>query len=161
IVSSLGGSAGTHEGVSTRLLLVYFGLCFIAVGNALYGFFCPQEVKAYPSANAYIVGDGDSIRGVALKAIGDRLESSDFSKRYLELESRYLTPRGVISDLGDQEAEMKNELLRVHFDFLNSRHRPVRITSAVTYIIGFFCLGVSSLQVFFRVIGLLFRNIFG
>src|SRR4051794_14456804 len=44
---SLAGGSASSGGVSNRLLWIYFGLCFIAVGNVLYSFFCTQEIKDY------------------------------------------------------------------------------------------------------------------
>jgi hypothetical protein len=79
----LGGSTPVAgSGISMRLLLVYFGLCFVAAGTALYGFFCPPEVKQYGSANGYVAGDGDSIKSMVLDAIQARLARSDFGPRY-------------------------------------------------------------------------------
>jgi hypothetical protein len=76
-MGQLGGGV-THNGVSTRLLWVYFGLCFIAAANVIYGFMCPQEVKEYPTANAYIVGDGDSIGYAAIEEIENQFSKSEF-----------------------------------------------------------------------------------
>src|SRR3954454_24281518 len=33
--------------VSYRLILIYLGLCAISLGVAVYGWFCPSEVKHY------------------------------------------------------------------------------------------------------------------
>lgn len=153
IAAAVGGNPTSHDGISTRLLLIYFGLCFIALANTLYGFFCPPEIKEYPSASSYIVGDGDSIRTTALGAIESRLLQSDFKHKIDQWQWKY---QG-----GFEHEDSKAELLRMHFDFLNSRHRSIRITSAIAYIIGFFCLGISSLQVFFSVTGLLLKDLLG
>jgi hypothetical protein len=49
---NLPGSEQAH--VSWRLLLLYFGLCFIAAGAALYGWYCPDEIKSYRLPSDYV-----------------------------------------------------------------------------------------------------------
>jgi hypothetical protein len=46
------GESGAH--VSWRLLVLYFGLCFIAVGAALYAWHCPDEIKSYRLPSDYL-----------------------------------------------------------------------------------------------------------
>ena len=57
--------------------------------------------------------------------------------------------------------EYRHAVLNMYFDYLNSRHREVRITAALAYIAGFTLLGILSLQVFGRVVFLLLQRLFG
>lgn len=53
--------------VSPRLLLIYFGLCAVAVGSAIYSMLCPQEIKHYGTSAAYVGGDGPNIGDIAMR----------------------------------------------------------------------------------------------
>jgi hypothetical protein len=53
IVRELGGPVDSNF-VSPRLLLIYFGLCAIAVAFTIYSWGCPSGVKYYGSSNAYV-----------------------------------------------------------------------------------------------------------
>jgi hypothetical protein len=149
LAAELGGSESI-SGLSPRLLWIYFGLCFVAFANALYNFCCPREVKEYPSASAYLIGETESLGETALSAISSRLSRSDMKEDYQKVMNYY----------AGRPTEYRKELLRLNFDFLNTRHRSVRILSAISYIIGFLCLGVPSAQVFVRVLRMLAHSVF-
>src|SRR5215210_278815 len=40
-----------------RLLQVYFALCFISVGAAIYNLMCPATIKRYDTPTTYVAGD--------------------------------------------------------------------------------------------------------
>jgi hypothetical protein len=48
---------GQSATVSTRLLAIYFELCFVAFASSLFSCFCPMQVKRYRAAEEYIAGD--------------------------------------------------------------------------------------------------------
>jgi hypothetical protein len=155
----LGGNASS-ETISTRLLFVYFGLCFVAVGSVLYGIYCPSEVKDYGSANAYVGGDGDSMKWSVMAAIARRLDKSDFRQRFRELR-RPQDFENMVEEarpLDERIIELKNASLHMYFDYMNTRHRRVRIACTWVYAAGFACLAVPSLQVFLEVLKLLFSR---
>jgi len=157
----LGGTAVTAAGISPRLLLIYFGLCFVAAATTLYGVFCPTEVKHYGSANAYVIGDGPSIMRMTIEAICRRLDASDFHERFQRFADTYTlrTPE-MIAD-PDNHPSIKNDLLHMYFDYMNTRHRRTRICCTILFAIGFICLAIPSLGVFLRVCRLLLASLVG
>jgi hypothetical protein len=154
LAKALNGSP-SHGGVSSRLLWIYFGLCFVSIGAVLYGIACPPEVKKYGNANAYVTGDRDSIASTVLAAIKKRLEISDFRQRYQGLEGNRIREGDL---LGSED--YKNTILHIYFDYMNTRHRRVRIAITWVYLVGFSCLAVPSLEVFFRIFRLAARRMF-
>src|SRR6266852_9232668 len=46
-------SADHPISVSPSVLLVYFGLCALALGSAIYSYLCPDQVRHYGSSAAY------------------------------------------------------------------------------------------------------------
>jgi len=150
----LNGSSG-HGGVSSRLLWIYFGLCFVSFGAVLYGLSCPPEVKKYGSANAYVAGDRNSISSAVLAGIEQRLKNSDFGQRYLLLEENKKSEGGLL-----ESEDHKNTLLHMYFDYMNTRHRRVRIAVTWAYFVGFSCLAVPSLEVFIRILRLAAERMF-
>jgi hypothetical protein len=40
------------SGASTRLLLIYFGLCALAAGSVIYAYMCPEQVQRYTASIA-------------------------------------------------------------------------------------------------------------
>jgi hypothetical protein len=44
LIKEVGGPSGD---VSSRILVVYVGLVLVAIGAALYQFYCPGDVKYY------------------------------------------------------------------------------------------------------------------
>jgi len=71
-----------NASVSPRLLLIYFGLCAVALGSVIYDRFCPDEVKHFGTSAAYVGGDGRSIGDFVLESIEATLWSSVFVRRY-------------------------------------------------------------------------------
>jgi hypothetical protein len=164
-----GGPPVDNVSVSSRLLLIYFGLCAVALGSVLYARFCPDEVKHFGTSAAYVGGDGRSIGDFALEAIEARLRSSPLAKRYTEIRERFDLIRtdrqGRLSvdyshdalreDLAALKTEAFNAILHLYFEHLDRSHPLVRALSSLLFTIGFVCLLVPSLQVFWRVLTLL------
>lgn len=155
---NLARSVAAHSGaeVSYRLILIYLGLCAISVGVLVFGWFCPNEVKHYGSASAYVRGDGPSLRGFVINDIGELLEKSNQRAR-LEIISTELHDKkrsgGVITD--DDYERYRIEVLHLHFDYLNSSHPVARAICFGSYVVGFGLLAIPSLIVFKNVIGIL------
>jgi hypothetical protein len=111
--------------VSPRLLLVYFGLCALALGSAIYSYFCPNQVRHYGSSAAYVRGDGPSIRDFAFEPIESELRESAFRKEYLRIRNRYEggpngPPRMITPE---QKEEVNNGVLHLYFRYLDASHR--------------------------------------
>jgi predicted membrane channel-forming protein YqfA (hemolysin III family) len=160
---NLARAVDAHSGaeVSYRLILIYLGLCSISVGVVVYGWFCPNEVKHYGSASAYVQGDGPSLRGFVIDDIGRLLENSAQRPR-LQVISDALQERvrrGV--EITDEQFERyRIEMLHLHFEYLNSSHPVARAICVWSYLIGFGLLAIPSRIVFKRVIGILIGMIF-
>jgi len=60
-------SGDTISNISWRLIFIYFGLIFLAIGSAIYQFFCPVEIKQFATSADYIAATwphmGDLMRG--------------------------------------------------------------------------------------------------
>jgi hypothetical protein len=156
IGSFLGTGKESYAGaVPTRLLITYFGLCLLAAGSALYIFFCPAEIKEFPSPYSYVLGVSPITGEAAVKDVETRLSKGDFQDRV----ARLMQGRPPTDAATEAKAEYARNLLSMNFEFLNSRHRPIRIAAAIAYIAGFILLGALSAQVFFRVLMLLVQKI--
>lgn len=154
---SLVRSVEAHSGaeVSYRLILIYLGLCAISLGVVVYGWFCPNEVKHYGSASAYVQGDGPSLRGFVIDDIGRLLESSAQRPRLVIISDALQEKirRGMPPD--EDFDKYRIEVLHLHFEYLNSSHPIARAVCFWSYLIGFGLLAIPSLIVFIRVLGIL------
>lgn len=157
LVAELGGSGlDPRFSVSPRLLLIYFGLCFIAVGVILYSAFCPKGVRYYGSANAFVGNVQDSIKRWAVR----ELEVSTATYEPEEFEAirdsyKHSWPESGPTD--QQREDYRNGLLHIEYRRLNQSYAPVRLAIWTVYVIGFVCLGIPSLGVFARVCRILYR----
>ena len=147
--------------ISTRLILIYFGLCLVALGSALFSFYCPPEIKEFPTSYAYRLSL-DRITGEsALKAMEERMMKSEsyFHDRMRDLKAsrqRAANPEARV----EATAEYVRKVLSLYFELLNTRYRRIRIVSALVYIAGFAFLAIPSLQVFISVVSLLSKRMF-
>ena len=109
-------------GVSPRLLLIYFGLCAVAVGSAIYALFCPTQVKSYGSSAGYVTGDGPSIKDFAFEPIEEQLRNSPYEGQYQRIRARY-EGRGVAAKFGtltdEQKEQINNGVLHLYFEYLD------------------------------------------
>src|ERR1700691_6469979 len=58
LIREVTGTDTSGLSVSPRLFETYFGLCFIAVGTAIYSAFCPSVIKKYRTSAAFAGDDG-------------------------------------------------------------------------------------------------------
>lgn len=156
LVAELGGGGNSSAyTVSPRLLLIYFGLCAIAIGVTLYSIFCPNGVKYYGSANAY-VGNVQGSRGrFSTREIEVELEGSPLKENFWAIRDSYRK-----TDRNDADrAEYRNGLLHLLYRKHNLHHPFFRLITYILYAIGFLCLLIPSAGVFVRVIRILGRII--
>jgi hypothetical protein len=157
--------ASDEAHVSWRLLLMYFGLCFIAVGAALYSWYCPDEIKSYRLPSDYIAAVLNNLGSIGIDRIEAALESGTPLARQGLKDWREVQSYRPISETDEQFAahltEANRGVLEMYFDFLNRSHPYARITSAVSYAVGFAALFIPSLDVFARVVRVFFRSILG
>jgi hypothetical protein len=154
---NLAKDIGSHGGaeVSYRLILIYLGLCAISAGVVVYGWLCPNEVKHYGSASAYVQGDGPSLRGFVINDIGKLLENSEQRLR-LEEASNELHEKSSRTLVTEEDYERyRIEVLHLHFDYLNASHKTARTACFWSYVIGFGFLAIPSGLVFKSVIEIL------
>ena len=62
--------------VSARLLLIYFGLCLIALASTVYAFLCPQEIKRYAMATDYVAGSVEHMSDSVIANLPVRMPSN-------------------------------------------------------------------------------------
>jgi hypothetical protein len=150
------------SGVSTRLLLIYFGLCALAVGSVIYAYMCPEQVQRYDSAAAYISGDAQSIGDFGLEPIEIELHSSPLADRHAEIRNKFDAIRDArgermdenypISEFRKDIAVLKSEgakaILHLYFEYLDQFRLLARGFAAVLFLIGFIFLSVPATQVF-------------
>lgn len=159
LVAELGGSAQSqHLGVSPRLLLIYFGLCFIALGVIVYSVFCPNGVKYYGSANAYVGGVQDSVKRWAITDL--EVSVSNFNQDAFEgVRDSYRRSWRDEGPTDQQRADYRNALLHIYYRQMNESLPFLRIFIWILYGIGLLCLSVPSAGVFLRVCKVLYRTL--
>lgn len=160
LASELGGT-GSAAQVSSRLLSIYLGLTFVAVGAVIYGRYCPPEVKRFQTASSYIQSDKESLLGPPIEAIERQLVQSEWALQFdamrLRLDGK--ADRGVLKDADWNN--FHNGVLHLYFEYQNHSHRFSRQLVTSAYVVGFVFLGIPSLLVFVRVVGLLTSQILG
>ena len=71
--------ADQHAGLSTgtllKLMSLYFGLCLIAVGSALFSVFCPRLIRRYQDFAEYAATEIDLLTDRHIAEINSRLEA--------------------------------------------------------------------------------------
>lgn len=143
---------GEEFTVSPRLLIIYFGLCAVAVGASLYSFFCPPEIKMYKNPSAYVMGDGPVIKEFALSLIANRLKQSPSAETYAAIPGSL---QDKFSTYEDERAEIHNATLRLFHYHLDWSISLARHLAFLFYAIGFVCLAIPALGVFWRVTSIL------
>jgi hypothetical protein len=168
LIREMGGhNPDTTSAVSPRLLLVYFGLCALALGTAIYSYLCPDQVKHYASSAAYVGGDGPTMKDGELERVAAELK--EFSPvGYLEFEEKFggffrLSIRPHMSETEFRVSETSKEqsdnaLLHFYFRYLDVSHTTMRWIALISYITGFVCLLIPSAGVFIRVMSILWAT---
>jgi hypothetical protein len=159
-VKELGGNPDDAVTVSPKLMLIYFGLCAIALGVTIYGLLCPPGVKFYGSPNAYVAGVQGSVKDFAFEEIEDELRKSYYKRDYIRIRERYEKTNPPNSPITDQQkVEVNNGILHLYYKYLNSKYPFARAVLAALYLIGFGCVLYPSLGVFWRVSKILCRTV--
>jgi hypothetical protein len=104
--------------VSHRLILIYLGLCAVSVGALVYGWLCPNEIKHYGTAAAFIQGDGPGLRGFVLADIQEEVSADEASLAKLKVLSDELRQKELQGLLTDNDMErFRIENLQLYFDY--------------------------------------------
>lgn len=159
LVHEVGGSSAD---VSSRILVVYVGLVFVAVGATIYQFKCPPDVKHFGDPNAYVAAASGTIRDYAQEKIIVALLKSDFEREYVRVRERYerTSPEasaGILTD--DQMERLNKDILYVNFDMLDASEKFWRKMVGWLYLLGFGLLLLSSVTVLGRIGWLLIRRL--
>jgi hypothetical protein len=140
----------SETSVSPRLLLIYFGLTLIALGSAIYSVACPWQVKNYGTSAAYVGGERPNLGDFAMEVIENTLRNSQYQQRYRYIRDRYEhVPGPPITP--EEKTEIDKAVLHLYFEYLNLSYPPPRWLAFVAFVIGFICLLIPSIKVFFTV----------
>lgn len=145
-----GDATTQHHGPPFRLFATYFALCLVAVGSALYQWLCPAEIKQYPGASEYVGGVAPELSSIEYARMRKEVEHGDTVGNAAYQEMR----KGA----GDG-ADFKRNILKLYFDYCNRRYQRMRFVVAICYGIGFAILGIMSVEIFLRVIRVLYRSL--
>jgi len=138
-----------------RLLLIYFGLCCLAVASAIYQLCCPPEIKAYSTANDYIAATGSNLGHIAFGRLESRLSSRPSSStEFGQLQQMTLTRDHSTGDRAHRDQiweQHRLDVLELNYRSLNVSRRPARIAAFTFYGLGLGFLLIPSLNVFWKV----------
>jgi hypothetical protein len=148
-----------------RLLALYFGLCWIGTGSLLYQALCARIIKAYPDPTAYSAAYVRNVSGTEMDRVEKSLEAEPVAaQRAREHRSFFEGRKGEVKP-GEPQIEMEvryefwRNLLQEQYDLSNRRCFPGRVLVAFCYGAGLLILTWPTLDVFFRVAGVLKRAI--
>ncbi len=113
--------AGEPKHVPWRLFMTYFGLCFMALGSAVYQLCGPVEIKRFTSITDYVDRSFTNISDIELIRVDDAVENGDEISRSLYAFHGLQTDR--IRSRQDQE-DLSRNLLTLYFNQQN-RSAPV------------------------------------
>jgi hypothetical protein len=65
---------GLSNGTLLKLMLLYFGLCFVGIGSVLFSIFCPALVRRYRDFVEYAASEIDLLTDRHIKEINSRLK---------------------------------------------------------------------------------------
>ena len=141
-----------QNGPPMRLYWTYLGLCSVAAASALYRLCCPSEVKRYPDAAEYIGSVLSHISSAELGRIQKVLQRSDLATQ-LTAANR----QKIANPSSEQNDAWKLEILDLYFDDRDRSSPIVRMIAAGCYAVGLIILVWLSLEVFWRVVQVMFR----
>jgi hypothetical protein len=155
LASQFVGAPDTPFGVAPKLMLVYVGMCAIALGVVTFGSCCPAEVKAYGHPTPYVLDASRVTKDFEFEKLEDALRGSVYRNEYIRMRDRYERDLGPpISE--EQKAHINNGVLHLYFRLLNNRWPAARWLTGALYVVGFVFLAVPSLGVFVRVLKIIY-----
>ena len=160
IVREVGGQEVAEAHPSSKLLIIYVGLTFVAIGAALYQIFCPPDVKHYGDTNAYVGGVKSTIREYEMRKIEERLRKSIFASRLLDVRDMFKFTKPDMMLDADDRAAIDNGILHLNFEYLDKEHAGIRAVAAWAFALGFACLAVPSMGVIGRVLWMVAKTLF-
>jgi hypothetical protein len=146
--------------ISPRLMMIYFGLCFIALGAAIYALACPIIAKRYGNANDFVAECQPNLGSRTLNIVCEELKNSPSAGEFDE----YVSKRNRIIDrsLSQQDsaqADFERNVLTLYYFDRDESGGFWRAMSLACYILGFMTLGIPSADIFYRVFRLLIQTL--
>jgi hypothetical protein len=144
-------SAATTLSVHPRLFLIYFGLCFVAVGSAIYSLFCPPIIKQYSSPSDFAGGEGEYTGEYARYLMVEEIDRSPFKNDFVDFHHRMKNRVSQDFSIESGALEIKNMTLQIYFRVLNGRYWFLRSVTTFFYVLGFVILLIPTGQIFLKV----------
>jgi hypothetical protein len=138
LASQFAGADDAQFGVAPKLMLVYVGACAIALGQALYGLFCPAEVKAYGHVTPFVLDAVRSMKDFEYEKLENKLRESQYRAQYARMRDRYERGGSIITD--EQKVNVNNGVLHLYFAWLNNSWWIARWLTGLCYLLGLICL---------------------
>jgi hypothetical protein len=152
LASEFAGGADRQFGVAPKLMLVYLGGCSVALGQVIYGVFCPAEVKAYGHETPYVLDAVKVTKDFEYEKLETAIRASAYRSEYARMRDRYeCTPGPPMTE--EQKAHINNGVLHLYFKLLNNRWWGARWATGVFYLLGsLYVSPCHRLGVFIRVL---------
>ncbi len=154
--------AAPVNGLEPRLLLIYFGLCFIALASFLFSCGCPPEIKKYASPEEYIAEEEQYLSDFGMGLIEHRLKNGDrIAKSRLDDLTQWHnlrpTPQGL-EEVRRRGTQMFRGKMQLYYEVLDRSRNSIRwATVSCCYVVGFVALLIPGIRVFIRVSIILYR----
>lgn len=139
----------TKCGPALRLLLLYLGCCWIAVGAALYSITCPTLIKKYDSAAAFFEAESTYF---------SQPRNLEYLLGLIELktEAKPLPNSAPLFSYNEQKSNVdRNSLadpMGELYRLLNVSHPLIRMVSLTSYYIGILLLILPTVMTVFQVL---------
>jgi hypothetical protein len=156
LAAQFAGADDAQFGVAPKLMLVYVGACAIALGQVIYGVFCPAEVKAYGHVTPYVLDAARVTKDFEYEKLEATLRASRYGAEYIRMRDRYERGGSPITD--EQRGHINNGVLHLYFAWLNNRWWIARWLAGLCYLLGLVCLLIPSFGVFLRVMRIILQT---
>jgi hypothetical protein len=164
---------GLSAGTLLKLMSLYFGFCFVALGSALFSIFCPALVKRYQDFAEYARTEIDLLTDRHIAEINARLEQEglgreavfddiatriselleQFHHAHLELASVQTAEHvmGRIEDLRRTRKANLGNLLDKQFSTDDRRYFVARLAASLSFLIGGVLVSIPAATMFYQV----------
>lgn len=165
LASTISENAKLGE-VSSRLLWIYLGLCWLAVGSFIYTLGCPDEIKRYANSAAYIQNERENTPSSEGSKVMTYLEKNDPAglDEIGSTVSRMRKSRADNPLLGenlrkDIDRFQITNVMGAYFDLRNVEKPAIRLLTGGFFAAGAAFLFMSSIDVFLRCLDLFAKSL--
>ena len=147
----------------TKLLIIYCGLCFVAIASTIFITRCPLEVKRSASSEEYVAGEEPYMSERAIGIMQNRLKIGDEIAR--EDDKAYRDHHEARPTADDLEVLRRRarQLVRIqmnlYFEMLDRSRCVARWATAICYTAGIGLLLIPSAMVFAQVMRVLVHRV--